>query len=403
MLLMDTFILALKNIWSNKMRTILTMLGIIIGVTAVIVIVGLGNGMTQSVRDSFSAMGINSMSVSIWGRGSSRNASVDYMYQVVQDNPLYLQDISPYIQVSGGQTVKEGRDTYRYTGVYGVNEDYTSMANYTIADGRGLQYMDIKENRYVCVIGDYLSREAFNGNAIGQDIKVGPYRFQIVGVLAAKGNDPELQEGGEDDRIYVPYTVAMKINQQSTVDTYTVIMADENYANQAKAAVEQALYAIYEDEDAYYVYSMSELLAQMNQTISMVVMVLTLIAGISLLVGGIGIMNIMLVSVSERTREIGIRKAMGARERTILFQFVVEAGTTSALGGVIGILLGYALSAAATAAVPLIMPGESVAITPGSSAVLVSFGISVGIGAIFGYLRARRAARLNPSEALRYE
>ena len=106
MLLMDTFILALKNIWSNKMRTILTMLGIIIGVTAVIVIVGLGNGMTQSVRDSFSAMGINSMSVSIWGRGSSRNASVDYMYQVVQDNPLYLQDISPYIQVSGGQTVK---------------------------------------------------------------------------------------------------------------------------------------------------------------------------------------------------------------------------------------------------------------------------------------------------------
>ena len=200
-----------------------------------------------------------------------------------------------------------------------------------------------------------------------------------------------------------PIRWAMKINQQSTVDTYTVIMADENYANQAKAAVEQALYAIYEDEDAYYVYSMSELLAQMNQTISMVVMVLTLIAGISLLVGGIGIMNIMLVSVSERTREIGIRKAMGARERTILFQFVVEAGTTSALGGVIGILLGYALSAAATAAVPLIMPGESVAITPGSSAVLVSFGISVGIGVIFGYLPARRAARLNPIEALRYE
>ena len=180
-------------------------------------------------------------------------------------------------------------------------------------------------------------------------------------------------------------------------------MADENYANQAKAAVENALYAIYEDEDAYYVYSMSELLEQMNQTISMVVMVLTLIAGISLLVGGIGIMNIMLVSVSERTREIGIRKAMGARETTILFQFVVEAGTTSALGGLIGILLGYSLSAAATAAVPLIMPGEAVTINPGTTAVLVSFGISVGIGVIFGFLPARRAARLNPIEALRYE
>ena len=366
MLLLDTFVLALKNIWSNKMRTILTMLGIIIGVTAVIVIVGLGNGMTESVRQSFSAMGINSMSVSIWGRNSSRNASVD-------------------------------------TGVYGVNEDYTDMANYTIADGRGLQYMDIKENRYVCVIGDYLAREAFNGNAVGEDIKVGPYRFKIVGVLAAKGSDPELQEGGEDDRIYIPYTVAMKINKTNVVDSYTVIMADENVANQAKATIEEALFAIYQDEDTYYVYSMSELLEQMNQTISMVVMVLTLIAGISLLVGGIGIMNIMLVSVSERTREIGIRKAMGARERTILFQFVVEAGTTSALGGVLGILLGYGLSAAATAMVPMIMPGESVAISPGTNAVLVSFGISVGIGVVFGYLPARRAARLNPIEALRYE
>ena len=195
MLLLDTFVLALKNIWSNKMRTILTMLGIIIGVTAVIVIVGLGNGMTESVRQSFSAMGINSMSVSIWGRNSSRNASVDYMYGVVEDNPHYLRSISPYLQLTGG-TVKEGRETYRYTGVYGVNEDYTDMANYTIADGRGLQYMDIKENRYVCVIGDYLAREAFNGNAVGEDIKVGPYRFKIVGVLAAKGSDPELQEGG---------------------------------------------------------------------------------------------------------------------------------------------------------------------------------------------------------------
>ena len=402
MLLIDTFVLALKNIWSNKMRTILTMLGIIIGVTAVIVIVGLGNGMTQQVRESFSSMGIDSMTVSIWGRGSSRAATVDYMYKVVADNPQYLSDISPYVQISS-QTVKEGRDTYRYTGVYGVNEDYISIANYTIAEGRGLQYMDMKENKYVCVIGDYLAREAYNGNAVGETIKVGTYQFRIVGVLSPKTTDPDLQEGGEDDRIYVPYTVALRINQSTTVDTYTVIMADENYANQAKSTIEKALYAIYQDEDSYYVYSMSELLEQMNQTISMVVLVLTLIAGISLLVGGIGIMNIMLVSVSERTREIGIRKALGARETTILFQFVVEAGTTSALGGFIGIVLGYALSAAATAVVPLVAPGQSVSISPGTTAVLVSFGISVGIGVVFGFLPARRAARLNPIEALRYE
>ena len=402
MLLIDTFVLALKNIWSNKMRTILTMLGIIIGVTAVIVIVGLGNGMTQQVRESFSSMGIDSMTVSIWGRGSSRAATVDYMYKVVADNPQYLSDISPYVQISS-QTVKEGRDTYRYTGVYGVNEDYISIANYTIAEGRGLQYMDMKENKYVCVIGDYLAREGYNGNAVGETIKVGTYQFRIVGVLSAKTSDPSLQEGGEDDRIYIPYTVALRINQSTTVDSYTVIMADENYASQAKSTIEQALYAIYQNEDSYYVYSMSELLEQMNQTISMVVLVLTLIAGISLLVGGIGIMNIMLVSVSERTREIGIRKALGARETTILFQFVVEAGTTSALGGFIGIVLGYALSAAATAVVPLVAPGQSVSISPGTTAVLVSFGISVGIGVVFGFLPARRAARLNPIEALRYE
>ena len=402
MLLIDTFVLALKNIWSNKMRTILTMLGIIIGVTAVIVIVGLGNGMTQQVRESFSSMGIDSMTVSIWGRGSSRAATVDYMYKVVADNPQYLSDISPYVQISS-QTVKEGRDTYRYTGVYGVNEDYISIANYTIAEGRGLQYMDMKENKYVCVIGDYLAREAYNGNAVGETIKVGAYQFRIVGTLSPKTTDPELQEGGEDDRVYIPYTVALRINQSTMVDSYTVIMADENYASQAKSTIEQALYAIYQNEDSYYVYSMSELLEQMNQTISMVVMVLTLIAGISLLVGGIGIMNIMLVSVSERTREIGIRKALGARETTILFQFVVEAGTTSALGGFIGIVLGYGLSAAATAVVPLVAPGQSVAISPGTTAVLVSFGISVGIGVVFGFLPARRAARLNPIEALRYE
>ena len=402
MLLIDTFVLALKNIWSNKMRTILTMLGIIIGVTAVIVIVGLGNGMTQQVRESFSSMGIDSMTVSIWGRGSSRAATVDYMYKVVADNPQYLSDISPYVQISS-QTVKEGRDTYRYTGVYGVNEDYISIANYTIAEGRGLQYMDMKENKYVCVIGDYLAREAYNGNAVGETIKVGTYQFRIVGVLSPKTTDPDLQEGGEDDRVYIPYTVALRINQSTMVDSYTVIMADENYASQAKSTIEQALYAIYQNEDSYYVYSMSEPLEQMNQTISMVVMVLTLIAGISLLVGGIGIMNIMLVSVSERTREIGIRKAMGARETTILFQFVVEAGTTSALGGFIGIVLGYALSAAATAVVPLVAPGQSVSISPGTTAVLVSFGISVGIGVVFGFLPARRAARLNPIEALRYE
>lgn len=156
-------------------------------------------------------------------------------------------------------------------------------------------------------------------------------------------------------------------------------------------------------ENSYYVYSASEWLEEMNKMINMVIVVLTGIASISLLVGGIGIMNIMLVSVTERTREIGIRKALGAKERTILAQFVVEAATTSALGGVLGIALGYIVSMAANKLLPILAGGTDITVSPSFNSIAVAFGISVGIGVLFGYLPARRAARLNPIEALRYD
>ena len=400
MLLLDTFVLALKNIWSNKMRTILTMLGIIIGVTAVIVIVGLGTGMTNSVRESFASMGINSMTVSVWGRGTSRNATVDDFYRIVEENPVWLEAASPEIYMNG--TVKVATESYNYTNVKGVNEEYLGMKSCRVAQGRGIQYMDIQENKNVCVIGAYLARIAFNGNAVGETIKVGANKFRIVGVLAPKVEQEDMQEGSEDDCVYVPYSTAMRLSAMSIPNSYVVTMTDENYATQAKAALEEGLYAIYNDENAYYVYSMSEQLEVMNETISMVIIVLTLIASISLLVGGIGIMNIMLVSVTERTREIGIRKALGAREGAILLQFVMEAATTSALGGVLGIVMGYILAAAINKIMPLIMEVDSY-VTPTIGSVVVAFGISVGIGVFFGYLPARRAARLNPIDALRYD
>ena len=351
-MIVETFRQAIQNVWSNKLRTFLTMLGIIIGVMAVIVIVGLGNGMTQSMRDSFSAMGTNTLSINIWGYGS-RTVTVEDVYAIGTKNPDLIRSISPQIDFSSN-TPKVGTTTYRYSNVAGVDENFTSMKNYTVAQGRGLQYMDMKDNKQVCVIGDYLNRVAYGGRGVGQTIKLGPYKFRIVGVLNAKVNNTSMQQGSDDDCIYLPYTIAMRLSNTAMASSYIAIMSDESKANEAKAVVEAYLTDLFKSDSAFYVYSASEWLEEMNNMINMVIVVLTGIASISLLVGGIGIMNIMLVSVTERTREIGIRKALGAKERVILSQFVVEAATTSALGGVLGIVLGYIVSMAANHVLPMI-------------------------------------------------
>ena len=400
-MIVETFRQAIQNVWSNKLRTFLTMLGIIIGVMAVIVIVGLGNGMTQSMRDSFSAMGTNTLSINIWGYGS-RTVTVEDVYAIGTKNPDLIRSISPQIDFSNN-TPKVGTTTYRYSTVAGVDENFTSMKNYTVAQGRGLQYMDMKDNKQVCVIGDYLNRVAYGGRGVGQTIKLGPYKFRIVGVLNAKVNNTSMQQGSDDDCIYLPYTIAMRLSNTAMARSYIAIMSDESKANEAKAVVEAYLTDLFKSDSAFYVYSASEWLEEMNNMINMVIVVLTGIASISLLVGGIGIMNIMLVSVTERTREIGIRKALGAKERVILSQFVVEAATTSALGGVLGIVLGYIVSMAANHVLPMISSDIDVTVSPSFNSIAVAFGISVFIGVLFGYLPAKRAARLNPIEALRYD
>ena len=400
-MIVETFRQAIQNVWSNKLRTFLTMLGIIIGVMAVIVIVGLGNGMTQSMRDSFSAMGTNTLSINIWGYGS-RTVTVEDVYAIGTKNPDLIQSISPQIDFSSN-TPKVGTTTYRYSNVAGVDENFTSMKNYTVAQGRGLQYMDMKDNKQVCVIGDYLNRVAYGGRGVGQTIKLGAYKFRIVGVLNAKVNNTSMQQGSDDDCVYLPYTIAMRLSNTAMASSYIAIMSDESKANEAKAVVEAYLTDLFKSDSAFYVYSASEWLEEMNNMINMVIVILTGIASISLLVGGIGIMNIMLVSVTERTREIGIRKALGAKERVILSQFVVEAATTSALGGVLGIVLGYIVSMAANHILPMISSDIDVTVSPSFNSIAVAFGISVFIGVLFGYLPAKRAARLNPIEALRYD
>ena len=305
---LETFQLALKNIWGSKMRTFLTMLGIVIGVTAVIVIVGLGNGMQGYIEDSFADLGTDSLTVMIMGRGSSRSVSEDQMYDMVSEHADLFKQLSPTVSVSF--PLKIGSDTVSSSTVSGVSEDYFSMKGYEIAQGRGLQYTDMADRKKVCVIGQYLNMAYFGGSAVGQTIKLGQNTLTIVGVMAQKAED--LEEGG------------------------------------------------------------------------------------------IGIMNIMLVSVTERTREIGIRKALGAKEGAIMRQFVIEAATTSALGGVLGILLGDALSAVATVIISNITEA-SLTVSPTLGAVALAFGVSTGIGVLFGYLPAKKAACLNPIDALRYE
>ena len=391
---------AFQNIWSNKFRTFLTMLGIIIGVMAVIVIVGLGNGMTQSIKDSFSDMGTDLLSVQVMGYGA-RSVSVDSVYDIVESHPDIFESVSPTGSVSG--TVKVGTDSYSNTTVKGVSEVYFDMLGYTIDEGRLLNYVDLENNKKVCVVGAYLNRVAYGGNALGQTIKIGAAKYTIVGVLEAKVTDLEEQEGSNDDMIFVPYTTAMRANHSSTVSSYSVAIADENKLSEGKTILEDALQELLHSDSGYMVTSLSEMLDTMTSMVNMVVTILTAIAAISLLVGGIGIMNIMMVSVTERTREIGIRKALGAKERVILGLFVTEAATTSALGGVLGIGLGYLLSALANRILPLVMSDMEMTVSPSLGSVAVAFGISVGIGVLFGYLPAKRAARLNPIEALRYD
>ena len=259
------------------------------------------------------------------------------------------------------------------------------------------------DNKNICVIGDYVDRKIFGGNGLGSTLKVGANEFRIVGVLEGRSKPAAQYEGGNDDVVLVPYTTLLSLSSGSSVSQYYVVLQDADHSDEAQEFLQSRLKKLVSKDDYVFVMSLSAAMSQMSSMINIMVGVLTAIAGISLLVGGIGIMNIMLVSVTERTREIGIRKAMGAKERTILAQFVTEAATTSALGGTLGIILGYIVSAIANQVLPMFTDGMDVTVSPSFNSIAAAFGISVFIGVLFGYLPAKRAARLNPIDALRYD
>ncbi len=397
MSLLQTFLLALKNILSSKVRAFLTMLGIIIGVSGVMVIIGMGNGMENYMKDSFSSLGTDLLTVTIIGTGTSEKVTPDDMYALVAENPEYLKDVSPIVNVSG--SVKLGSETLDETSISGVSESYASMNKLELDNGRFLQYADVLARNNVCVVGSYISEMWLGGDAVGKTIRLNGLNFTIVGVLA---EESESEEGGSDDAVYIPYSTASRMTSTGMISSYSFQIVSEDEVAEAKEAVGDALYKVYGTEDAYRIISMSEILDIMTTMLNVLVAVLAAIAAISLVVGGIGIMNIMLVSVSERTREIGIRKALGAKQRFILQQFVIEAATLSALGGILGIIFGYLLSALATVILQQTLD-PNLAVTPSLNAIIMAVGISAAIGILFGYLPAKKAARLNPIDALRYE
>ena len=392
----EAFSMAMKNIRSSKTRSILTMLGIIIGVAAVIVITGLGSGMEKYMREQFESMGTDTLSVYIMGRGSQK-MTVDDMQKIVDENSEYLDKMTPSVSFQGSKRV--GTEDMN-SNVTGVSEDFADINKLDIAQGRTLQYLDVAQRTNVCVVGSFINLKYFGGQALGEKIKLNGRDFTIVGVLEEKADSTEYSA---DDAIYVPYSTVSRMMNIRDVDSFTITFKDEEMAAEAKTTLENALTEYFNgSSDAFYVQSMSEVLDMMNQSTNMLITILTLIAGISLVVGGIGIMNIMLVSVTERTKEIGIRKALGAKERYIMSQFVIEAAATSALGGIIGIVVGYILSFVASKVI-FITLGEPLTVAPTMVAILVSVGISAAIGIFFGYMPAKKAARLNPIDALRYD
>ena len=395
----QAFKLAFKSLSGSKMRAFLTMLGIIIGVASVIILVSLMQGMTGEVTSMFEDMGTNTLTVSVTGRGSSRTVDADDMYELYEENSDVFSAMSPTVSVMG--QVKNGTDTdsFSSTSVTGVSEQYDTIGKLSLAEGRFLSYSDLESRSKVAVVGSYLNKSVFGGRAVGQTLKINGNIITIVGALDEKDDSTA---GSSDDCLYLPYTTASKLTF-GMISSYTFATKDSSLNSRGTTIIENKLYSVFQNSDYYNVSDMQSIVDSMNEMTSMMTMVLVGIAGISLLVGGIGIMNIMLVSVTERTREIGIRKALGAQESTILTQFVVEAGVTSALGGCLGIVLGYVVSAIINQILPYILTDITLNVTPSADAAAIAVGISCGIGVLFGFLPARRAASLNPIEALRYD
>ena len=391
----QSFKMAVKAIAGNKMRSFLTILGVVIGVVAIVVLVSIGQGANSSVVESIEGMGTNLITANINARRMNP-IDLDSLNELAQNEAISY--VAPIASVSG--TVKAGTTTYDDGVVQGTTPGYESIRNWTVAEGRFLQQPDIDNRSFVAVIGSEAATEMYGTtHAVGETFSLNGYTLTVVGVLEAVGSSAS---GSNDNQILIPFTLAQRLSNQTSISSFYVSAASSAQVEQAQAAVESYLEKAFENYNTrsfgtqYSVFNQTEMLSTLSETTNTLTLMLGGIAAISLLVGGIGIMNIMLVSVSERTREIGIRKAIGAARGNILMQFLIESLVVSLMGG----LLGLAISVVAAKA---LAPVLQMTLTIPVNVAWMAIAFSVFIGVVFGMYPANKASKLRPIEALHYE
>lgn len=387
----QSFKMSMKSITGNKGRSMLTMLGIIIGVGSVIVLTGIGAGTTKEVTDNITAMGTTRITVNMSrGMNSTKSVKLSDMQSYLENYPQLVDKMSPYMSTSA--TAKANAENCTTT-VDGCDVDYEDIGKLKIGSGSFFTDSDVEQRSDVCIVGTYIVSEMYGGvNPIGQELRLNGKKFRIIGVYE---ETEDSSETSGDNKVTVPYT-SMRSFGMKTPSMYYFNAVSEDVVEYATTDLTAYVANIIGTDEGFRVSNMTSLLETMEETTGTMTTMLAGIAGISLVVGGIGIMNIMTVSVSERTREIGIRKAIGARTTDILLQFLIESVVLSGMGGAVGIALGLGLGAA-------INKLEISTYVTQSNMVFLSFIFSLFVGVFFGLAPAKKAAKLNPIEALRSE
>ena len=388
--------MSFSNIAGNKMRTFLTTLGIIIGVGAIIALMTVVQGATDTMNAQFDAMGLGTLRVSVNGTAIKRGLTDDDLQTIL--NCEHVAGISP--SLSATVTAKHGNVWSDSISVSGNNDEYFRHNADLVSRGRAIDILDVENNARVCLMDGDAARTLFFGeDPVGQTFYLDGFEYTVVGMIDQDENaslfSQILMGGKMDGTVYVPYSSAKKLLGMSTVSTLEVYVTDPNDTDVAVDELEAALDGIFNDkDDTYTIINMESMTDAMNLMTSMMMSLLVGIASIALVVGGIGIMNMMLVTVTERTTEIGLRKALGAEPGQIQMQFLIEAIILSLLGGVIGVAVGLGVSFA-------ICVNTDITFSLNTFAIGLGVGFSAAVGIIFGWAPARKASRLNPIDALR--